>query len=132
MDGGNVELETELGAPPPVLARPAELTTAVMNLVVNAFEAMPGGGRITIRTGAEDGRSWLSVEDTGPGMPPDVEQRVFEPFFTTKGDLGTGLGLAMVYACVTRHAGTISLTTAPGKGAKFLLQFPAAVGARRE
>jgi signal transduction histidine kinase len=57
-------------------------------------------------------------------MPPEVEQRVFEPFFTTKGNDGTGLGLAMVYACMQRHGGSVKLRTAPGEGSSFHLSFP--------
>jgi signal transduction histidine kinase len=57
-------------------------------------------------------------------MPPEVRDRVFEPFFTTKGEAGTGLGLAMVYACMVRHAGTVELTSAPGQGSRFRLRFP--------
>ena len=59
-------------------------------------------------------------------MPPEIEKRVFEPFFTTKGDEGTGLGLAMVYACMQRHRGTVTLDTAVGKGTTFTLSFPRA------
>ena len=66
----------------------------------------------------------MQVADDGPGMPPEVEQRVFEPFFTTKGEEGTGLGLAMVYACMQRHGGSVKLQTAPGEGTQFTLVFP--------
>ena len=110
----------------PLLARvhASEIVSALVNLVVNAIDAMPKGGRITVRTAAKDGGVFVEVADDGPGMPPEVEQRVFEPFFTTKGQEGTGLGLAMVYACVQRHAGHVSLETAPGKGSRFTLWFP--------
>jgi signal transduction histidine kinase len=87
---------------------------------------MPGGGTITVQSGTEDGMSFVSIADNGPGMPPEVEQRAFEPFFTTKGQEGTGLGLAMVYAFVQRHRGRITLKTAPGEGAAFTLSFPIA------
>lgn len=118
-------IEEELGAPPPIQAHAAEVVSALVNLIVNAIDAMPEGGTISLRTGESREGAWVQVADNGPGMPPEVERRVFEPFFSTKGDAGTGLGLAMVYACVTRHRGTITLETAPGRGAKFTAWFPA-------
>jgi signal transduction histidine kinase len=124
-----IELEVELGAPPAIRARASELTTAVVNLVVNAMEAMPeAGGLIKITTAPSAGGAMIAVADTGPGMAPDIERRVFEPFFTTKSD-GTGLGLAMIFAFVQRYHGTIALETAPGKGTRFTLWFPAATDA---
>jgi signal transduction histidine kinase len=119
------EILEELGEPPSISARTGEVVSALVNLVVNAIDAMPDGGTITLRTRAERGGAIVEVADDGPGMPPEVEKRVFEPFFTTKGEAGTGLGLAMVYACVQRHGGTIALVTAPGKGTAFTLWFPA-------
>jgi signal transduction histidine kinase len=119
------EIHEELGKPPTIAARTGEVVSAIVNLVVNAIDAMPDGGTITLRTRAERGGAIIEVSDDGPGMPPEIEKRVFEPFFTTKGEAGTGLGLAMVYACVQRHNGTIALVTAPGKGTTFTLWFPA-------
>ncbi len=113
------------GEPPRVLAQQDEVVSAVVNLVINAIDAMPDGGAIRLRTGEERGGAWIEVADDGPGMTSEIEQRVFEPFFSTKGAEGTGLGLAMVYACVMRHGGAISLKTAPGEGATFRLWFPA-------
>jgi signal transduction histidine kinase len=117
-------IKKDLQEVPQVWAQADEVVAAVVNLVINAIDAMPDGGEIVIRTGAERGGAWLEVEDNGPGMPLEVEQRVFEPFFSTKGAEGTGLGLAMVYACMMRHGGSITLDTAPGKGARFRLWFP--------
>jgi len=94
----------------------------VVNLVVNALEALVGNGTITIRTGCDRG-GWIEVADTGPGMSPDVQSRVFEPFFTTKAD-GTGLGLATVYGFVQAHGGRVSLETAQGRGTCVRLWFP--------
>lgn len=96
-----------------------------MNLAVNARDAMPNGGRVTIRTGRHHGmrldepREWamIAVEDSGVGMTEDVRKRIFEPFFTTKeAGRGTGLGLAMCYGIVTRHGGKIEVVSAPGDG----------------
>jgi signal transduction histidine kinase len=125
--GTHIELRREPGETPPVLARRSELVTAVVNLVFNAIEAMPAGGSIVVRTGAESSGGWIEVADDGPGMPPEIERRIFEPFFTTK-DQGTGLGLAMVYAFVHRHSGELTVDTAPGRGTRLRLWFPPAPG----
>ena len=119
-----IVLRQDLGSPPQVLIHAPELVTALVNLIVNALDAMGKAGSLTLATGAGNGGSWIDVRDDGPGMPPEVEQRVFEPFFTTKGERGTGLGLAMVYALVKRAAGQVTLKTAPGRGAHFHLWFP--------
>jgi signal transduction histidine kinase len=116
----------DLGEVPSVVGRADEVIGAVVNLLVNAIDAMPGGGTITLRTGAVEGRAFVTVADSGPGMTPEVQARVFEPFFTTKGAEGTGLGLANVFATMLRHGGAVSLETEPGKGAAFTLTFPAA------
>jgi signal transduction histidine kinase len=118
-------LREQLGQPPVILATASELLTALVNLVLNAIEAMPQGGFITVSTGKTEGGGWVEVEDDGPGMSPEVQARVFEPFFTTKQE-GTGLGLAMVYAFVQRQGGKLTLDTAPGRGARFRLWFPPA------
>jgi signal transduction histidine kinase len=118
-------LQTELGSPPLIKGSPAELTSALVNLICNSIDAMPGGGIITLRTREQAGSALIEVEDNGPGMSAEVEKHLFEPFFTTKGEAGTGLGLAMVYATVLRHEGTISVSTALGKGTTFSLCFPA-------
>ncbi len=113
-----------------IRARASELATAIVNLIVNATEAMPDGGTITITAGERDGGAWIAVADNGPGMPTDVADHVFEPFFTTKGSSGTGLGLAMIYAFVQRFEGRIQLETTPGKGTTFTLWFPLAARIR--
>lgn len=103
----------------------AEVLSAVVNLLVNAIEAMQHGGRVTVRTGREERFAWLAVEDDGPGMPPEVEARAFEPFFSTKGEAGGGLGLAIVYAVAARNRGEVQLRTAPAAGTTVTLRFPA-------
>jgi len=118
-----VVLQLALGAPRPIRARASEITTAVVNLIVNAIEAMTEGGTISVSTGEADNGSWIAVADTGPGMDPETERRVFEPFFTTKAE-GTGLGLAMIYAFVQRYDGRVRLETSVGKGTRFTLWFP--------
>jgi signal transduction histidine kinase len=116
-------LRMELGAPPPVHVAADELVSAVVNLVVNAIDAMGDvGSAITVSTGAADQEVWIRVRDDGPGIPPELAKRVFEPFFTTKGEAGTGLGLANVYAFARRFGGDVALETAPGEGATFTIR----------
>ncbi len=123
--GRALKIVEDLHSPPAVMVISGEIVSALVNLVVNAIDAAaPTGGTITLRSGEADGGSFVEVADTGPGMPPDVQKRVFEPFFTTKGAEGTGLGLAMVYATVQRHGGTITLDSAPGKGTCFRVWLP--------
>jgi signal transduction histidine kinase len=107
------------------MARRSELVTAVVNLIFNSIEAMPGGGAVTLRTGAANDGGWIEIADTGPGMSPEIQQRIFEPFFTTK-EQGTGLGLAMVYAFVHRHRGELTVDSIVGQGTRIRLWFPAA------
>jgi len=121
---GHITLRRESSVTPPVLVRPSELVNAIVNLVVNAIEALPGNGTITLRSGTNDGQVTIEVADDGPGMPPEIQKRVLEPFFTTKPQ-GTGLGLAMAYAFVQRHGGRLDLVTAPGRGTSVKLSFPA-------
>jgi signal transduction histidine kinase len=88
---------------------------------------MPEGGTLTINTGARESSVWLGVQDTGIGMSDEIKEKIYAPFFTTKDvDQGTGLGLAVVHGIVTSHGGTIHLESAPGKGTRFEIQFPAA------
>jgi len=116
-------------APAPVRALSGEGVGALVNLVANAVDALAGrdrGGTITLRSGTTPRTAWVEVADDGPGMPPEVAARVFEPFFTTKGEEGTGLGLAMVYATMQRHGGTVTVDSQPGVGTTFRLSFPSA------
>jgi signal transduction histidine kinase len=127
--GKSIELITSLDARGAVLhADPAQLEQVLMNLAVNARDAMPQGGRLRIDTRSfpADGRIQLSVSDTGIGMTPEVIARMFEPFFTTKETgKGTGLGLATVYTIVKQAEGSIEVTSEPGKGTTFTMLFPA-------
>ncbi len=128
-------------APVRVVADPGQVSQVVLNLAVNARDAMPRGGRLTVRTVSRplpagvtaDGGAIragryavLEVADTGVGMPDEVKARAFEPFFTTKGiGEGTGLGLAMVYGIVTQSGGHVVLDSAVGRGTTFRVCFPA-------
>jgi nitrogen-specific signal transduction histidine kinase len=129
--GEDVELVLALGCNVgSVRADPTQLEQVLLNLVVNARDAMPGGGRLCIETAAvahEDGRAGvrLSARDTGCGIAAEVRPHIFEPFFTTKEvGKGTGLGLSIVYGVVTQAGGTISVESAPGQGATFHIWLP--------
>jgi two-component system, cell cycle sensor histidine kinase and response regulator CckA len=107
---------------------PNQLEQVIMNLVVNARDAMPQGGAVTVETAwaAEDGRQVaLKVIDTGTGMDPETVKRIFEPFFTTKGrEHGTGLGLATVYGIVKQSGGEVRVSSQPGRGSAFSVLLP--------
>ena len=117
--GIRVSLVTSLRSVPLVLGDASELGSAVMNLILNAFDAMPNGGTLTIETERQARFVRLTVRDTGTGMSEETRQRCFEPYFTTKGANGTGIGLAMVYGVVARHGGTISVSSEPDHGTQF-------------
>ncbi len=123
----NIALEIDLApAALPVTADRGQFEQVLMNLTVNASDAMPEGGRLLIRTGRLDGEHvWLSVEDTGSGIPDAIRERIFEPFFTTKvAGTGTGLGLSVVHGIVTRHGGRIEVESAGGRGTTFRIILP--------
>ncbi len=130
-----VLLVRRLGAGlPPVLADPVELRRVVLNLVVNAWQAIgTAAGEVVVATGATAGRDggvWIEVADDGRGMDADTSARVFEPFFSTRPD-GTGLGLASVREIVERMHGAIQVWSEPGRGARFRVTLPAMGGAPR-
>lgn len=119
----DVQLEPEL---PKIRANAAELEQVLVNLVINARDAIDGPGRIQIATRSRGGRVEIEVSDDGEGMPAEVRERAFEPFFTTKArDEGTGLGLSTCYAVVTGGGGDIDLQSEPGVGTTFRLSWPA-------
>jgi two-component system cell cycle sensor histidine kinase/response regulator CckA len=135
--GEDVRLSTELvGDPAPVVADPGQIEQVLVNLAVNARDAMPRGGHLAVETvlvdvAAEAGGVppgpyvLLAVADTGVGMSPEVKGRVFEPFFTTKGvGKGTGLGLAVVHGVVTQAGGHIQVESALGRGTTFRIYLP--------
>jgi signal transduction histidine kinase/CheY-like chemotaxis protein len=123
--GLRYEMVVEAAPTPAIAGDPSEIREALTNIIFNALDAMPDGGRITLRTGVEGDRVVCVVTDTGVGMSEDVRQRIFDPFFTTKGERGTGLGLSVVYGIVTRHNGEIDVQSRPGQGTTFVLRFPA-------
>ena len=115
-------------APMPVRGDQGQLEQVLINLAVNAADAMPEGGSLTIRAGGA-GREevWFEVADTGHGVPEEIRTRIFEPFFTTKGaDKGTGLGLSVVHGIVTAHGGRVELESGMATGTTFRVTLPRA------
>jgi PAS domain S-box-containing protein len=123
----NIRFTCELcAAPLPVNADRGQLEQVLVNLAVNAADAMPDGGSLVIRTSEHDGREViLEVEDSGVGIPDELQPRIFEPFFTTKGtDRGIGLGLSVVHGIVTQHGGRVEVKSRIGTGSRFLVALP--------
>ncbi len=118
-------LEVDIPGPEPILyADEEQLNQVVTNLVMNAGEAMDGGGRVMLRARQQGGTAVVEVEDEGPGVPEEFRSRVFDPFFTTKAD-GTGLGLSICYQIVLAHGGTLSIGRGrSGRGACFTVRLP--------
>ncbi len=138
--GEDIELVTDLDRGAAwIRADPAQIEQVIVNLIVNARDAMPRGGRLTIATTGEalddaglggslrSAHTVLSITDTGDGMTPEVKARIFEPFFTTKAaDKGTGLGLATAYGIVKQHGGYIEVDSEVGRGTAFRINLPRA------
>jgi signal transduction histidine kinase len=123
----NVEVLREFGPIPKVLGDPDLLHQMFLNLVLNAFQAIPEGGRVTLRTYYIHGRVGASVSDTGAGLPEEHLDRIFEPFFTTKDvGVGTGLGLSVALGIAESHGGTIEAENLTGAGARFTVWLPPA------
>ncbi|UCE58610.1 MAG: hypothetical protein JSU63_14340 [Phycisphaerales bacterium] len=110
---------------PEVTVDPAQLKQVLVNLIVNAMQAMPNGGTLTVSTRTSDDSVSLVVQDTGFGMSSEVQEKIFLPFFSTKDvNEGTGLGLAVVHGIVSSHGGTIEVETQPGQGTQFTILLP--------
>jgi signal transduction histidine kinase len=123
-DNSSLHVVVESTEAPPVRVRRAELVSALVNLVVNACEAMTSGGRIALRAGNSNGRAWVEVDDNGPGIPPEIRTHVLDEFFTTK-ENGTGLGLAVVSAFMQQSSGAVEIDSEVGRGTRVRLAFPA-------
>jgi len=125
--GTDVSLRQELaGDLPPLMADRHMIEQVLMNLILNAVQAIRGEGAVTVRSGKDDKWFTIEVEDTGSGIPPDVLPKIFDPFFTTKGQgEGTGLGLSVSLGIVERHGGEILVRSQVGKGTVFTVRLPA-------
>ena len=125
-EGRPVEVRVELMPLPQIAGRAAELREVLTNLLLNAVEAMPQGGQLTLRSWEEKGEVCVAVSDTGVGMTPEVQHRLFDPFFTTKGARGTGLGLSVSQALIKGHHGTLTVQSEAGRGTTFVIRLPIA------
>jgi len=118
----NLDLDPAL---PTTLGNSGRLQQVFMNLFLNAKDAMPDGGQLTVRSYRQDSRLVIEVHDTGQGIAPEDVKRIYDPFFTTKDvGKGTGLGLSVSYGIIQEHSGQISVESQPGKGTTFTLQLP--------
>ncbi|MBI2215848.1 MAG: GAF domain-containing protein [Candidatus Rokubacteria bacterium] len=129
--GVHIEVELDAGTIAPVEGEASALREVLVNLVLNAVDALPAGGRITVRTWQEGGQVACAVTDTGTGMSEEVQRRAFEPFFTTKGPRSTGLGLSVNYGIVRRHGGVLEIDSAVDRGTTVRFRLPAGPGSRR-
>jgi len=122
----------DYGQLPQIRCMPFRLNQVFMNLLINAVQAIPEKGTISIRTGQSGGSVWVEIEDTGTGIPPDIRARIFEPFFTTKPfGKGTGLGLAVSYGIVQSHHGDIDVRSTEGVGTVFRVTLPIDSGSKQ-
>ena len=130
---GSVQVRRELAASPLVVQGvDVKLQQVFLNLFLNARDAMPGGGWLTIRTRAEGRRAVVDVADTGSGIPAELLSRIYDPFFTTKATgKGTGLGLSVAYGVVQEHHGVIECASEPDRGTRFTLRLPLAAARER-
>jgi two-component system NtrC family sensor kinase len=119
------EVVREFGELPPVECIPSQINQVFMNLLVNAAHAIQQHGTITLRSGREDGKVWISVSDTGNGIAPEHLPKIFDPFFTTKPvGTGTGLGLSVTYGIIEKHGGQITVDSQLGQGSRFTVWLP--------
>ncbi len=126
--GISIRVDTTLRPVPSILGAPTELREVLVNLVLNAVQAMPAGGTLTLATARRDRATVVEIGDTGVGMTESVRRRAFEPLFTTKGASGSGMGLTMSQGIVQEHNGRIEVESAPGRGTLFRLVFPFSTG----
>jgi signal transduction histidine kinase len=134
MNKYHIAVETYFREVPRAMVNPGQIQQVLLNLLVNARQAMPNGGRVILKLALDEAGEMveLTVRDTGVGIPADVLPQIFEPFFTTKsgpdatGKGGTGLGLSMCRDVIEAHRGRIRVESAPGKGTAFILKLPLA------
>lgn len=124
-NGVAVEVTARLSKVPPVAGNESELRDVLTNLIFNAVDALPQGGRVEIVTRLFESSVVLEVRDSGTGMTEEIRRKCLEPFYSTKGASGSGLGLAMVYGTLQRHEGTIDIESAPSEGTTVRITLPA-------
>ena len=126
----HINLVLDIDSKAKVYGDPGELREVLVNMLFNAVDAMPTGGRLTLAAREIDSWVELSVSDTGRGMSDEIRSRVFDPFFTTKAKAGMGLGLAVSYSIVRRHEGSITVDSKVGEGTRFAIRLPIAAGSQ--
>lgn len=121
----DIRVQTDYSAKAlPILASAEDLNRVLMNMIENALRAMPGGGTLRLRTYESSGQAAIDIEDTGIGIPPEVQDRIWRPDYTNwSGESGTGLGLLICKKVIENHNGTVSLRSAPGQGTTFTIRF---------
>ena len=124
--GDRTQITVDAGPVPPVFGSPSALRTAIMNIVINARQALGEGGEVSIHSLTDGDDVVVQVVDTGSGIPPNILHRLTEPFFTTKGECGSGLGLSVARKVVDRHEGTLSFESEQGRGTTVTIRLPTA------
>jgi len=109
---------------PGIVVDPDQVRGALLNIIINATQAMPQGGKLSLSTRQNNGALELSVSDTGVGISEEIRGKIFNPFFTTKRSLGTGLGLSIAYKAIESHGGTITFESEIGIGTNFIIGLP--------
>lgn len=129
--GSGIEIDLSLQEDlPPVTGNANYVQQVLLNLIINARDAMPNGGTISIATALTGFHVSIRIADTGSGIPKDIQEKIFKPFFTTKGEKGTGLGLAICSKIIAQHKGDIKVESEPGKGTTFTIFIPVWRGAQ--
>lgn len=124
--GIHISLDVQIRSKAKVMGDESELREVLVNMVFNAVDAMPIGGRLTLSAEDIDDSVVISISDTGSGMAPEIRSRIFDPFFTTKGKAGMGLGLAVGFGIIRRHEGAITVHSEVSQGTTFRISLPAA------
>ena len=124
LKGIKIDVQRVLSSLPLIAGSVSELREVFTNLIHNAIDAMPQGGKLTIKTFKQDGHSAVKVEDTGIGIPERMRNSIFDPFFTTKGPQSTGLGMSVSYGIINRHGGSITVDSVEGQGTSVAVKFP--------
>ena len=122
--GITITLTTSLDELPPILGNASELREVITNIIINAVDVIPQGGRITVEAKKTEGQAQISVTDTGPGMSEEVKRKIFDPYFTTKGPQSDGLGMSVSHGIITRHEGEIEIHSEEKKGTTITVKLP--------
>jgi GAF domain-containing protein/CheY-like chemotaxis protein len=122
--GIEIEIKKEFHATGMVMGDATELREVMTNLLLNAVDAMPQGGVLTLQTREDSDYVYMTVKDTGMGMTEEVKSKMFVPFYTTKGEKGTGLGLSLSFGIITQHQGEIAVESTPGLGSSLIIKLP--------